>query len=107
MFHLLKRFWLAFLLSAVVGVQSAFGFALLGPINESYQVPTIGYGLVGDSGAPKDLGDGYRWNTRNIYYACDASFLDYFGPTWQAEVDKGFAVFNALTNLSTYSSNLN
>ena len=89
-----------------VGARSVFGFSLLGPVNEPYQVATIGYNLAGDDGAPKDLGDGYRWNTRNIYYACDASFFDFFGPTGSAEVDKGFAVFNALTNLSTYSSNL-
>lgn len=100
----LKRFLLVFAL-LVASAPSVLGFSMIGPL-ESWQVPAIGFGLVGDYGGPKDLGDGYRWNTRNIYYAADASFLDFFGPTGSTEIDKGVSVYNALTNLSTYSSNL-
>src|SRR6266481_2205402 len=106
MFYLLKRFWPVFLLLVLAGAQTVFGFSLLGPVNEPYQVPAIGYNLVGDDGAPKDLGDGYRWNARNIYYARDASFYDFFGTNGAREIDKAFAIYNALTNFSTYSSNL-
>lgn len=100
----LKRFLLVFAL-LVASAPCIFGFSMIGPL-EAWQVQAIGYGLVGDYGGPKDLGDGYRWNTRNMYYAADASFLDFFGPTGSAEIDKGISVYNALTNLSTYSSNL-
>ncbi len=90
----------------VASARSVLGFSLIGPINEPYQVTTIGYGFAGDQGGPKDLGDGYRWNTRNLYYARDASFYDFFGTNGAAQIDKAFAVFNALTNVSAYSSNL-
>ena len=106
MFHSLKRFWLVwvFLLS---GAQSIFGFALLGPLSvDTWQVPAIGYFLPGDLGGPKNLGEGYRYNTRTLYYSYDANFLDYFGSNGVAAVDQAFAVFNSLSNFSSYSSNL-
>ena len=41
-----------------------------------------------------------------LYYACDASFADFFGASGLAAIDQAFAVYNNLTNLSTYSTNL-
>ncbi len=87
-----------------------FGFALLGPPNESFQVPAIGYDITTvafglgdvftvDVGAPKNFGQGYRWNTPTNYYAFDASFATYFGSNGMAEVDKAFALYNGLGNL--------
>lgn len=111
MLHLLKRFWLVLALS-LCGSQSLFGFALLGPFNEAYQVPTIGYNLTppasafrdeGDNvdiGAPKNLGQGYRWNTPTNYYAYDPTFLQYFGSNGVVAIDAAFAQFNGLANAS-------
>jgi hypothetical protein len=84
----------------------SWGFALLGPINEPYQVVVIGYNIGGDIGAPKNIGEEYRRNTPVIYYSYDANFLDYFASNGVASVDSGIAVFNALTNMSQFSGNL-
>ncbi|HEV2390902.1 MAG TPA: Ig domain-containing protein [Verrucomicrobiae bacterium] len=104
MLRLLKQITCLALLAA--GAQLSFGFALLGPINEPYQTQEIGYNLPGDIGAPKNLGEEYRRNMPVLYYTCDANFLDYFGSNGLAEVDKAFNVFNSLTNVSSYSSDL-
>lgn len=104
MLRLLKHSWWVGLLAA--GSQAAFGFSLGGPINEPYQVPTIGYNLPGDLNAPKNLGEEYRRNTPVIYYSCDANFWNYFGSNGVASIDSAFQVFNNLANVSSYSSSL-
>ncbi|HZQ46760.1 MAG TPA: hypothetical protein VFC07_07115, partial [Verrucomicrobiae bacterium] len=118
MSYSLKRFLLACLLLAVAGVQSVRGFALYGPINEAYQVNTIGYnesgraaafediGGIADGGAPKNIGQGYRWNVPTVFYTYDATFLGFFGSNGVAAVDAAYSVLNSLTNVSSYSSNL-
>src|SRR5262249_29387751 len=58
MLRLSKRLFSLALLAA--GLQPSFAFVLLGPCNEAYQVPTIGYNLPTDIGAPKNLGEEYR-----------------------------------------------
>ncbi len=99
------------------GAQGLFGFALLGPPNEAYQVPTIGYDITTvvfslgdiftvDVGAPKNIGQGYRYNTPTNYYAFDASFVSYFGSNGMAAVDQAFAMYNSLSNVSSYSATL-
>src|SRR5262249_43891806 len=104
MLSISKRFAGVALLA--LGIQCSLGFSLLGPVNEPYQVPVIGFNLAGDVGAPKNLGEEYRRNTPVMYYAFDANFLDYFGSNGVAAVDLAFAVFNALTNASSYSQDL-
>ncbi len=118
MLQLLKRVWLVPAL-LFAGAQSMLGFALMGPLNEAFQDPTIGYneqtapaiefGDIGgftDVGGPKNLGEGYRWNTPTLYYAFDASFIDYFGSNGVAAVDQAFAMMNNLSNVSSYSADL-
>ena len=86
-----------------LGTQPAAGFSLLGPLANSpdtWQIPDIGYGLAEDIGAPKNLGEEYRWNTPVIYYAFDQSFLDYFGSNGVWAVEQAIAVLNGLTNFS-------
>ena len=104
MLRFLKRFsWVGLL---AMSLQLAGAFALLGPINEPYQVPEIGYNLPGDIGAPKNIGEEYRRNTPVMYYAMDQNFLDYFGSNGVVAVDQAFAILNALTNVSMYSAEL-
>jgi hypothetical protein len=88
------------------GLQSAFGFSLMGPPNEPWQTPTIGYNLPGDIGSPHNLGEFYRWNTPTIYYAYDANFLTYFADDGVRAVDQAIAILNGLTNFSLYTDSL-
>jgi hypothetical protein len=112
--QMIKRFlWIALLAS---GSQAAWAFSLGGPIGnnpkpsgvagagqgDAWQVPVIGYGIDGDIVAPKNLGEEYRRNTPVMYYACDATFLDYFGSNGVSAVDGAFAILNnAFTNNPT------
>lgn len=93
---------------------SAAAFSMLGP-GESWQDITMGYqkfhyitypssGWVihGNDFAwhPQNWGEEFRWNNKVLYYACDQSFLDYFGAEGVAAVDAAVAVFNNLPNAS-------
>jgi hypothetical protein len=105
------------------GLQSAWGFALLGPVAEapgpggsgaargdSWELPEITYNPLTAWDTlpvgPKNLGEEYRRNSPVLYYACDASFLGYFGSNGMAAVDQAFDIMNSLTNVSSYSSSL-
>lgn len=89
-----------------LGLQSASGFSLMGPPNQAWQTPEIGYMLPGDIGTPHNLGEEYRWNTPFIYYAFDQNFLDYFGSNGVFAVEQAIVILNALTNFSKYSTAL-
>jgi hypothetical protein len=107
MLSFLKKICWLFLLA--LGVQSAAAFALLGPIGnagDSYQVPVIAYGLAGDIGAPKNIGEEYRRNVPVLYYSYDQNFLDFFGSNGVYAVDQAYAILNSLTNVSQYSPDL-
>lgn len=88
-------------------------FTLSGPALP-HHTEVFGYGRLGTSltraGAitigPSNLGEEYRINVPNIYYAIDSSFLDYFGARGAEEVDKAIHHFNVLTNFSAMSENL-
>lgn len=93
--------------------QSAFGFALIGPVPtgtqpDAFQTAEIGYRLPGDIGTPKLAipYSGYRRNVPVLYYSFDSSFWEFFGPSGVASIEQAFAVFNNLTNVSMYSSDL-
>jgi len=109
-FPMLRLFkFLGWLAAVMLTAPMAPGFSLLGPIGnagDAYQTPTLSYGLPGDIGAPKNLGEEYRLNTPQNYYACDSSFLDYFGSNGLWAVDQAFAAFNSLSNVSSYSPDL-
>src|SRR6185312_9928325 len=96
-------FWL---LATVVGAQSAFGFALIGPTSvagtpDAFMTPDIAFN-VGNSenGTPKSLHDEFRRNTPVLYYAADQSFIQYFrgtnGDEGLKELDKAFAMYNSV-----------
>ncbi|MRR32065.1 hypothetical protein EG834_17445, partial [bacterium] len=90
------------------GAQSVLAFSLLGPVNEPWQTPDIGYNPAWDplQTAPKNIGEEYRRNTPVLYYTFDASFLEYFGTRGVRSIEEAVAVFNGLTNVSSYSPEL-
>lgn len=103
----LKRFaWIGCL---ALGIQTTLGFALLGPNNEPWQVPEIGYNplpIDAQNSAPKNIGEEYRRNTPVLYYTFDSSFLEFFGTHGVASVEAAMDMFNSLTNVSSYSREL-
>ena len=118
MFLTIKRSSLALILVLLVlGSPAVYGFSLLGPFliangSDAFQTSTLGYNLTvnnndrDDLGGPKNLNEDYRWNCSDLYYAFDSSFITYFGTNGMAEVDKAFAIYNSLGNVSSYSSDL-
>ncbi|MGC8886732.1 MAG: hypothetical protein ACP5MG_06200 [Verrucomicrobiia bacterium] len=104
MLKLYKKFVLAVLL-AVMPAGGGFAFSLLGPF-DTWQAANIGYQLPGDIGGPMNIGEEYRWDVPVVVYAFDESFLNYFGQRGTEEIDKAFAILNALPPVSQMSSNL-
>lgn len=96
----------------LVGVEVS-AFTLSGP-PLGHHTDVFGYGRRGASLSflaapdygPANLGEEYRINVPNLYYAVDASFLDYFGARGSQEVDKAVQYFNELPDFSTMSENL-
>ena len=98
----------------VAGLQSSFGFALLGPIPgggaDAWETAALGYrygttifvdvpggpAFLGDVGTPKNIAEEYRRNVPVMYYTYDQTFLNYFGPDGAAAVDGAFAIMNGL-----------
>src|SRR5690606_21956067 len=71
--------FLVTLLLCILATAGTHAFSLLGP-HEDWQTPTLGYNPFGeDRGAPKNLGEEYRWNLPVITYGFDRAFMDYFG----------------------------
>src|SRR5580700_679415 len=114
MFRQLKVWFLTALL--VAPVKLAFGFAIMGPgatepvavavpaPDTSWQVEALGYKEVpadpygqADIDTPRNIAQGYRWNTPVIYWTVDQNFIQYFGTNGQAEVEKAFNIINAVT----------
>lgn len=104
----MKTFFLAGML--VLGfLQTVCAFTPAGPVGststpggngDAWQIQNIGYGPPSDDVAPKNIGEEYRRNTPVMYYACDATFLDYFGSNGLAAVQSAFNVMN-----STFTNN--
>ncbi len=103
-----------------VGLQSAHGFALLGP-KEAWQTAVNGYNRLQEINyptapwlaqepdwtyAPKNLGEWYRWSTPTLYYTYDPSFLYYFKTEGVQAIDSAFAALNSISNLDAYSTDL-
>jgi hypothetical protein len=105
--------------------RSAFGFSMVGP-PEAYQTGTgtsgtgLGYDrteefdypftfytshFVDWQAAPKNIGEGYRWNIPILYYTFDATFLDYFGGNGVHAVDSAIKIFNDLPPASQMDIN--
>ena len=83
------RYFLLFLLTGRV-----FAFSLLGPA-EPWQTRELGYNVSGlEVGAPKNIGEEYRWNIPVITYGFDRSFVDYFGAPGIRAVDEAVRILN-------------
>jgi len=103
---LIKKLAIAVLvIIAPLATVSLRGFSLLGPY-DTWQAANIGYQLTNDIGGPMNLGEEYRWDVPVVVYAFDESFLNYFGQKGVEEVEKAFAILNALPPISQMSSNL-
>jgi hypothetical protein len=92
-----------------LGLQPAFGFSLMGLLGnggDSWQTAEIDYGTRGTIGGPKNIGEEFRWNTPDIYYAFDQNFLDYFGSNGVWTIEQGIGILNNLKPFSQYSANL-
>ncbi len=107
--QVIKTFLLAAV--AIFGLkQSLCAFSPAGPLgtlSDAWQVTDIGYGPPSDAlVAPKNIGEEYRFNTPVLYYACDATFLDYFGSNGVVAVQGAFNIMNnAFTNNPTGITN--
>lgn len=102
--------WVAALALLVLSRESARAFALEGPIAngpDAYQTLEIGYDIPGlDLSAVKSIGQEFRRNTPIMYYAADYNFLQYFGAQGLTALDQAFAIYNEITNVDLYTSNL-
>jgi hypothetical protein len=104
---MLRLFKRTILTVAILGAaNSGFAFALLGPLDPSFMTVGIGYGLPGDLGGPMNLGEGYRWNVKTIYYGFDPSFIHYFGTKGSNAVVQALTVINNLPAMSKLSADL-
>lgn len=104
MVRILKHcLWLTVL---IFGTERMGAYSLLGRF-EAYQTATLTYQVGGDLGGPQNLGEEYRRNTPVIYYTFDQNFLNYFGSNGIAAVEQAFEIMNGLTNVSSYSTDLN
>jgi hypothetical protein len=100
----IKQILLVVLLA--VATRAGFAFSLLGPF-ETWQTAAIGYNpLGGEIGAPKNIGEEYRWNLPVITYGFDNSFISYFGSNGVAAIDKAFNILNSIPAFSTLSVTL-
>jgi hypothetical protein len=96
--------------AAIFGLlQSLYAFTPAGPVGnggDAWQVQNIGYGPPTDDVGPKNIGEEYRRNTPVMYYAYDATFLDYFGSNGVAAVQGAFNIMNnVFTNNPTGMTN--
>lgn len=117
-----------------LGLQTAWGFALLGPLpsypglpatfGDKWQVALLGYDLaylnlgvpgggvwLGDIGGPKNYQEEYRRNVPVLYYAYDDNFSGvtgegFFGKAGEDAVDQAFAIMNSLTNVDKIDPSL-
>ena len=79
---------------------STHAFTLLGQL-QAWQTEDLGYDRPGDIGGPLRPNEGgYRWNLRQITYAYDQSFINYFGNEGMRAVDQAIKVFNDLPPMS-------
>jgi hypothetical protein len=94
-------------------VQQSRAFSLLGPAT-TWMTARLGYNLnphewpTGDGfggGGPMNLGEEYRFNVPTVSYGFTPSFLNFFGSRGVEEIDKAFAILNALPDADQIDPN--
>jgi hypothetical protein len=120
---MIKRYLVG--IGLALSLQGAWAFSLLGPDaqntpatpGDAWQVTLIGYNpldadapppfiLNNSDTGPKNLGEEYRRNVPVMYYAADANFLDFYETNGVVALQQAMGVFNALTNVDSYSTGL-
>jgi len=89
-------------------VRQAGAFSIIGPLEPWMSSPN-GFNPLPYDGlpeGPKQIGDEFRRNTPVMYWACDETFLDYFGSNGLYAVQQAFSAFNSVGKLSSYSLDL-
>ena len=94
------------ILIALAGIlaANANAFVLVGPTDPGGIENTLNWGapnqavgganMVDDMGTPKMIDEFYRWNTPNLTYGFDASFVRFFGEQGIAAVSDAMNVLN-------------
>ena len=93
-----------FLILLGLMASHADAFVLVGPTDAGALENTLGWGapnqavfsanLVDDMGTPKRIDEFYRWNTPNLTYGFDASFVQFFGEQGITAVTDAMNVLN-------------
>jgi hypothetical protein len=115
--QIIKCFLCVVLLTAAA--PAARAFSLVGPAaagSDAWEAQANGfnplvYGIpfgitTGSTTTPKNLAEEYRCNAPVMYYACDTTFLEYFGMAGMDAIHKAYDVLNNLTNVDAYSKDL-
>jgi len=96
MWQLFRRTWLA-LAVTTLATNTTWAFSLIGPLDTTFMTAAIGYNPINsDIGGPMNVGQGYRWNIKILYYAFDPSFLHYFGAAGSNAVVQAINILNSL-----------
>jgi hypothetical protein len=108
----MRKLFINFFLAGafLMTLPSAWGFSNAGPIangDDQWQTAALGYGLPNfEAVAPKDIFEEYRPVVPVMYYACDATFLTYYGYTGLTNIDGAFGILNGfmcgLTNTPVF-----
>ena len=78
----------------------AYAFVLLGPVDPAEQTlafggtPVASANISDELGAPKQLDEFYRWNTPDLTYGFDQSFVQFFGQEGINAVDEAMRAIN-------------
>ena len=88
----------AALLFCVLGLlwtPAAKAFVLIGPLDATEQtINAVNVNLTDDLGGPKELKTFFRWNTPDLTYSFDSSFVQYMGIEGMEAMNKVFGIVN-------------
>jgi len=105
------------LLTAAAPAARAFSLAGPPPLGDDHwEDVSIGFNplewgipfgfATSETTTPKNLAEEYRCNAPVMYYACDTTFLEFFGMDGMDAVHKAFVALNNLTNVDNFSKDL-
>lgn len=89
----------------IVGTRNAQAFSLMGPLTPWMQNGVLPQYPPSPGGGPMNIGEAYRWNVPVITYACDSSFLNYFGTNGVYAIEQAAKILNDLPTASELDIN--